>query len=150
MKNAFLRMGRTCASLAAEGVLMTGALLCALAGSAVAKDVALHPVAVDLYVMVSDVREVPAGKPMPGLHLDAKVNGRMMDIYVAPMNFIAKYEVKVAPGDEVHIGGTQLNSGKAEVVLAREITTGVSDKKTGLFWETLTTYLRNDAGPLWE
>lgn len=61
-----------------------------------------------------------------------------------------KYGLKVAPGDEVHIGGTQLNSGDAEVVLAREITTGVYDRKTGFFREVLTTYLRNDAGPVWE
>jgi hypothetical protein len=53
-------------------------------------------------------------------------------------------------GDEVHIGGTQLCSGEAGVVVAREITTGVYDNKTGFFREALATYLRNDAGPLWE
>jgi hypothetical protein len=129
---------------------MAGALLCARAAPAVAKDVSMNPAAVDLYVTVSAVREVPAGKPMPGLHLDAKVKGRMMDIYIAPMDFAAKYGVKIAPGDEVHIGGTEHNPGEAEVVLAREITTGAYDNKTGFFRETLTTYLRNDAGPLWE
>jgi hypothetical protein len=33
---------------------------------------------------------VPAGNPLPGLHLDAKVKGRVMDIYIAPADFAAE------------------------------------------------------------
>jgi hypothetical protein len=60
-----------------------------------------------------------------------------------------KYEVKARKGDEVHIVGTEAKSGDADVVLAREITTGSIDKRTGIFHEDMTIYLRNDEGPLW-
>jgi hypothetical protein len=49
----------------------------------------------------------------------------------------------------VHIVGTPVKSGEADVVLARAITTGSIDKRTGLFHEDMTIYLRNDDGPLW-
>jgi len=105
---------------------------------------------VDFYATVSAVREVPVGNPMPGLHVDAKVKGRMMDIYIAPMDFVAKYGVKVAKGDEVRVVGTQTRLGEAEVVLAREITTGSYDNRAGMFHADLTVYLRNDDGPFFQ
>lgn len=129
--------------------------LCSLAGfalavSAAAKDVAVNGgVAVDVQTVAGAVREVPAGNPLPGLHLDAKVKGRTMDIYIAPMDFAVKYGVKVSKGDYVHIVGTQVKSGDEDVVLAREISTGSIDKRTGIFREDMTIYLRNDEGPLW-
>ncbi len=63
---------------------------------------------------------------------------------------MAKYGVKVAKGDEVsHIVGTQSGTGEAELVLAREITTGGYDNRAGLFHADMTVYLRNDDGPFW-
>lgn len=128
-------------------------LLCGLAGVALAvpcaaKDVVLGS-AVDARTTVADVREVPAGNALPGLHVDAKVKGRMVDVFIAPMNFVVKYDIKVKKGDDVHIVGTEVNSGDTDVVLAREITTGAVDRKTGIFHENMTIYLRNDEGPLW-
>lgn len=127
--------------------------LCGLAGlalavSAVAKDVVLNT-AVDVQTTVSALREVPAGSPLPGLHLDANVKGRVMDVYIAPADFAVKYGVKLSKGDYVHIVGTQVRSGESDVVLARAITTGSVDKRTGTFHEDMTVYLRNDEGPLW-
>jgi hypothetical protein len=129
-------------------------VLCGLAGfawaaPAAAKDVALNGAVVDVHTAVIAVREVPAGNALPGLHFDAKVKGRTMDIYIAPMDFVAKYEVKVRKGEDVHIVGTEVKSSEADVVLAREITTGAIDPKTGIFHENMTIYLRNDEGPLW-
>jgi hypothetical protein len=73
----------------------------------------------------------------------------MMDVYIAPTDFAVKYEVKVSKGEYVHIVGTQVKSGEVDVVLAREITTGSIDRRTGIFHEDMTIYLRNDEGPLW-
>jgi len=129
-------------------------VLCGLAGfalavSAVAKDVVFKAVAaVDAETTVSALREVPEG-PLAGLHFDAKVKGQVMDIYIAPADFAAKYGIKVSKGDYVHIVGTQVKSGDADVVIARAITTGSIDKRTGIFHEDMTIYLRNDEGPLW-
>jgi hypothetical protein len=129
-------------------------VLCGLAGFALAvpaaaKDVVLGGAAVDVKTAISAVREVPAGNPLPGLHVDAKVKGRMMDIYIAPTDFAVKYDIKVSKGEYVHIVGTQVKSGEADVVLAREITKGSIDNVTGVFHEDMTIHLRNDEGPLW-
>lgn len=133
-------------------------VLCGLAGfalagfalttAAAAKDIALNT-AVDVETTVSGVHQVSAGN-FPGLHLDASVKGRAMDVYISPMDFASKYGVKVAKGDYVHIVGTEMKSGDASVVVARSITTGSVDKRTGTFREDMTIYLQNDAGPLWQ
>ncbi|HWF07025.1 MAG TPA: hypothetical protein VG297_01110 [Bryobacteraceae bacterium] len=130
-------------------------VLCGLAGFSLAlpgtaKDAVMTPVAaIDVETTVGALRQVTAG-PLAGLHLDANIKGRVMDIYVAPMDFAAKYVARLSKGDYVHIVGTQVKSGESDVVLAREITTGSIDRKTGTFHEDMSTYLWNDAGPLWE
>jgi hypothetical protein len=121
----------------------------ALAAPAMAKDAALNGIAVDTHTVVIAVREVPAGNPLPGLHVDAKVKGQTLDFFIAPMDFVTRYDVKVKKGQDVHIIGTEVKSGDADVVLAREITTGSIDRRTGIFHEDMTIYLRNDEGPLW-
>jgi hypothetical protein len=126
-------------------VVLCGAAGLVLAASAMAKDQDTardSGATAEFHVTISGVREVPVGNPMPGLHLQAKVKGRMMDIYVAPVDFVAKCGVKVSKGDEVHIVGSQTRYGEADVVLAREITIGS--------YTNGTYYLRNDDGPFWE
>ncbi|HWE53650.1 MAG TPA: hypothetical protein VG273_27925 [Bryobacteraceae bacterium] len=101
----------------------------------------------DFMTTVNAIREVPAGNPMPGLHIDTKVNGRALDIYIAPMDFVMKFGIKVAKGNDIHIVGAVLKGAEADVVLAREIETGI--QTTTGFRPRLTIYLRNDDGPFW-
>jgi hypothetical protein len=129
-------------------VVIGGLAGIAMVAPAAARDLSTP---VDYSATVSALREVPAGSPLPGLHLDAKVKGgQVVDIYIAPKDFVTKYGVKVAKGDYVHIVGTEVKSGDTDVVLAREIDTGLYDNRTGAFRVTLTVYLRNDDGPFWE
>jgi hypothetical protein len=95
------------------------------------------------------VREVAAGKPLEGLHADVKVDKATLDVYVAPMGFVRKYGIKVSKGEELNVTGTQTKLGGGEVVLAREITSGFTDARTGRFHKDVTVYLRNDIGPMW-
>ena len=129
-------------------------VLCGLAGfalamTAAAKDVVLTS-AVDVETTVSALREAPANSQFPGLHLDANVKGRVMDVYISPMGFASKYGINVAKGEYIHIVGTEVNSNGSDVVVARSISTGSVDKRTGVFRENMTIYLWNDAGPLWQ
>jgi hypothetical protein len=128
-------------------VVLSGLAGFTMAGSAAARDLT-EPV--DSYATVTALREVPAGSPMPGLHLDAKVKGQPVDIYISPLDFAHKYGVKVAKGDYVHIVGTEVKSGESDVVLTREIDTGLYDNRTGAFRVTLSIYLRNDDGAFWD
>ena len=99
----------------------------------------------ELQVAVSAVRIVPAGNPLPGLHLDARLKGRVLDIYIAPMSFVTKYDVKVAKGDYLIVSGT-MESG---VVLAKSIQTGTYDKDKDVFHPEMTIFLRDENGPFW-
>ena len=128
-------------------VILCGVASVALAATAIAKDFALTT-AVDVETTVAALHEVSAG-PLAGLHLDANVKGKVVDVYISPMNFAARYGVKVAKGDYIHIVGTEVKSGDGDVVVARSISTGAVDKRTGIFREDMTIYLRNDEGPLW-
>src|SRR5579863_903832 len=129
-------------------VVVCGVAASALTLPAVARDNGGTPI--DVRTVITGVHEVPAGNPLPGLHAEAKVKGKVVDIYIAPMDFVKKYDVKVAKGEEVHLVGTETAEGSEDVVLSREITTGSLDRRTGIFHENMTIYLRNDAGPLWE
>lgn len=127
-----------------RALLLLGTAGFSLASPVAAKDHATASDAatpVDFYATVSAVREVSAGNAMPGLHLDAKIKGRMTDIYVAPMDYLAQYEIHFAKGDDVHVVGSRTKTGEPDVVLAREIAVGVYNRRT--------LYLRDDAGPLW-
>lgn len=128
-----------------------GAAALAFAGTAIAKEVSWNPGGpVDFVATIANVREVPAGDPMPGMHVDVKVKGKTVDVYVAPMEFVEKYGIKLSKGDDVRIVGKQEMS---EVVLANEITTGTFDNSPrggGAFRADTTVYLRNEDGPFWK
>lgn len=122
----------------------------ALTSPAFARDNGSDPGApVKFDTTVGTIREVPEGNPLPGLHIDAQVNGRVTDIYIAPLGFANRYGVKVAKGEYVRVVGTT-PSGQNDTVLAREITTGNYDRSHAIFRPTQTIYLRNDQGPLWD
>lgn len=127
-------------------IAMCGVVGCALSLPAFARD---NGAPVDVHTTITGVHEVATG-PLAGLHAEAKVKGKVLDLYIAPMDFVKKYDVQVKPGQEVHVVGTETVEGNEDVVLTREITTGSVDKRTGIFHENMTIYLRNDAGPLWE
>jgi hypothetical protein len=123
--------------------------LAGFAAQAAPKDIVIAPGALTKFdVTVNNIREVPAGNALPGLHIDAKVNGRAMDIYLCPVDFAVKYGVKVAKGDYVRVVGSAAPE-KENVFLVREISTGLYDQAHNIFRPTLTVYLRNDDGPFW-
>ncbi len=97
---------------------------------------------VDTYVIVIGVREAPASSALPGIHLEAKIDGRVNDIYLAPAHFLEEYGMIFKEGDDVHITGTRLKVAGVDVVLVREVAVGASGKKT--------LYLRDDNGPFWK
>ncbi len=129
-------------------VVICGVAASALTLPAIARDLGGAPV--DVRTVITGVHEVPAGSALPGLHAEAKIKGKVVDIYIAPMDFVKKYDIQVNKGQEVHLIGTETAAGDADTVLGREITIGTIDKRTGIFRENMTIYLRNDAGPLWE
>ncbi len=125
--------------------ILVPCLIAALAGWSplLARDDASGTAAspVDFYARVFAVREVPVGGALPGLHLDAKVNGRNTDIYVAPVNYLEQYGMTFGKGDDVHVIGSRTRLAGVDVVLAHEISVGVDNRRT--------LYLGDDSGPFW-
>lgn len=101
---------------------------------------------VEIKAAIETVRVVPATDPFPGMHVDMRVKGRLLDVYIAPMSFVTKYGVKLGKGQYAEVIGTQTE----DLVVARSVTTGIRDKSSGVFHEDMTIYLRDETGlPLW-
>ena len=135
-----------------NSILAVAAIGLALVAPALAKDKTIMwtpGTTIDFMTTVNGVREVPVGMPMPGIHLDVVVDGHALDVYLAPTDFCTKFDIKVAKGESVMLVGTLKAPamGERDVMLAREISTGVF--RGGFFKPTLTVYLRNDDGPFW-
>jgi len=117
------------------------ALLCGVAAFAPAGQAGDAAGLMDFYATVTAVREAPAGSALPGLHLEARVNGRTTDIYLAPVNFLEEYGMTFQKGDDVHIVGERTKVNGTDVVLARQVAVGAANRKT--------LYLRDENGPFW-
>jgi hypothetical protein len=129
--------------------------LCGIAGIALAAPVVKENAVfwnpggkVDFRATVNGIHEVQADNPMPGLHLDIKANGHALDVYVAPMDFVLKYGIKISKGQDIVVKGMQA-AGETGVVAAYEVTVGRYDAGIHIFHEEATYYMRNDAGPFW-
>jgi len=128
-----------------QALAMT-AVLFGMAGLAAAKGpTVVSGTPVEIKATVETVRIVPAADPLPGMHVDMRVKGRLLDVYIAPMSFVTKYGVKLQKGDYAEIAGTQMQ----DTVLAYSVSTGIRDKVSGVFHENLTIFVRDDSGPFW-
>lgn len=82
---------------------------------------------------------MPRTGALPGLHLDARLNGHATDIYLAPLDYFANFEMAFSKGDEVKVTGSLTRMDGIDYVLVREISVG-----------RMTLYLRTDDGtPVW-
>jgi hypothetical protein len=102
---------------------------------------------IDFFTNVAEIHQVPLGNPLAGLHLEAKMKGKI-DIYIAPSDFAEKYEMVFNKGDAIHVVGSKVKVGDADVILAREVTIGKYDRK-GEFFPVTSLYMRDDEGPFW-
>jgi hypothetical protein len=99
---------------------------------------------IDVMVVVTDLREIPTGNALSGLHLivrpeSARGNSETMDVYLAPDDYLKDFGCHFAKGDKIQVKGSKVKFNSATVVLAREVRL-----------ETTTVYLRDEHGvPYW-
>jgi len=141
---------RTMRHMGILGVTLLAAAPFAFGGNpSLGREPAYNPATVtDFLATVTDVNEVTLGNPFAGLHVLAKTKGKIVDIYVGPADFAAKYGVVLHKGQEIRVVGSQVKWGDAEIVLAREVTTFKRDV-SGQICEDTTFYMRNEEGPFW-
>ena len=96
---------------------------------------------IDVMAAVTDVREMPRGSPLSGVHLAVKAESETMDIYLGPIEFVKQFDIRFIKGDQIQIIGSKVKLGSgASVVLAREV------RK-----DEITLYCRQKRGePNWE
>lgn len=100
---------------------------------------------VDIMVVVVDVKDVPVGRPLNGLHLIvrpemSKSNSETTDVYLAPDDYLKDFGCHYAKGDRIQVQGSKVRFNGGPAVLAREVRL-----------EETTVYLRDDNGvPYWK
>ena len=99
---------------------------------------------VDMMVVVAEVKDVPEGNPLAGMHLivrpeSAKANSETTDVYLAPDSFLKDNGCHFDKGDRIQVKGSKVKFNGGPAVLAREVRL-----------ESTTVYLRDDHGaPYW-
>jgi hypothetical protein len=71
---------------------------------------------------VTEVRDVPAGNPLPGWHVTLKSNSDTFDVYLAPASFMKVLKAAYASGDRIKLSGSRVKFNNADVILTREVT----------------------------
>ena len=99
---------------------------------------------VDLRAKVTAVRKVSTGKPSAGLHVDAKIEGGTINVFIAPANLFDIGEMDLRKGDEIRVIGTRTGPDVAEVVLARQTVAAFYDDEPEVFVTELMVNLGND------
>jgi len=100
---------------------------------------------VDLMVVVVEVKEVPVGNPLNGMHLivrpeTSKANSETTDVYLAPDDYLKDFGCHFTKGDRIQVKGSKVKFNGANAVLAREVR-----------MEATTVYLRDEHGvPYWK
>ena len=71
-------------------------------------------------------RECPMSGGM-GSHFFVKLDGKLVEVHIAPTKFVKSYEVAFQKGDSVEITGTKVTFEGQDAILAREIKRGNDD-----------------------
>jgi hypothetical protein len=99
----------------------------------------------DAMMVVTDVKEVPEGSTLNGMHLivrpeSSKSNAETTDVYLAPDEYLKDFNCHFTKGDRLQVKGSKIKFNGSQVVLAREVRL-----------ESTTVYLRDDHGvPYWK
>jgi len=100
---------------------------------------------VDIMVVVAEVKDVPVGSPLNGMHLlvrpeTAKNNSETTDVYLAPDDYLKDFDCHFTKGDRIQVKGSKVKFNGGTAVLAREVRL-----------EATTVYLRDEHGaPYWK
>ena len=100
---------------------------------------------VSIRMVVAEVKEVPKGDPLGGVHLlarpeSARAGSEPVDVYLAPADFMKQVDITFQPRDRIDVTGSKVKAGGAPVILAREVRRNTS-----------TLYIRDEKGePVWK
>ncbi len=80
---------------------------------------------VNILGLVNEVREVPRGNPLCGIHLFLRPEmqeSQIIDVYLGPADFLKQFDIHFAKGDEVRVTGSKVKTANgSHVILVREV-----------------------------
>ncbi|HLW75368.1 MAG TPA: hypothetical protein VKS01_00260 [Bryobacteraceae bacterium] len=90
--------------------------------------------------VVTAVRQVAAGNPMPGVHLTVKTRTNTVDVYLAPADFLKFLRVNMSAGAQIEAIGSLVKVNNAEVLMTRDFDDGfvqisLRDAKGAAAWQ---------------
>lgn len=94
---------------------------------------------INVMAIVTEVREVPRDSALSGIHVTARSDNGLLDIYLCPADFLKEFDFTLHRGDRIQVIGSKVKFGTSTVVLAREVRR-----------DARTVYLRDRQGsPNW-
>jgi TonB family protein len=80
---------------------------------------------VSITAVVTNVREVPRGNPLSGVHLSLRLKSQAIDAHLGPADFVRQFKIHFAKGDKVKVTGSRVkNADGTGVILVREVSRG--------------------------
>ena len=111
------------ALLSTAGILFVAGVVLAADGAKV--EPRYDPAAsIEVKATINEVREVPDGDVMAGLHLIVKTETETFDVYVGPTDFVKEFGGNYAKDDKVQVTGCRVKQETGDIILAREVKEG--------------------------
>jgi len=110
---------------------------------------------VSISAVVTNVREVPLGNPLSGVHLSLKSKSQVIDAHLGPSDLVKQFEIHFARGDKVKLTGSRVkNADGSRVILVREVSRGQAilscrgpKGESNLEWWSLDTHGGSQSKP---
>lgn len=100
---------------------------------------------IDTMATVSESKEVTRDSPLIGTYLVVRSDsGGVTEVYLGPTEFVKSFEITFHKGDQLHLIGSKVKVGTANVVLARDVrrnetTLYLRDAKGAPYWPAPVT-----------
>jgi len=77
---------------------------------------------ISILAIVTEVRDVPRGNPLSGIHLSVRTETLVFDAYLGPAEFVKQFDITFAKGDEVRVTGSKVKTANGNrLILVREV-----------------------------
>jgi hypothetical protein len=73
---------------------------------------------------VTAIHQVAAGNPLAGVHLTLKTKADVIDVYLAPAEFLKFLKASFPVGDQMQVIGSKVKFQNGDVILARQVDDG--------------------------
>ena len=74
--------------------------------------------------VIAAVSDIPGGQALEGVHVLVRLKNGSFDVYLGPRSFLNFLKTNLVAGDGIEVIGSRVNTGKTDVLLARQVYAG--------------------------